>query len=159
MAFIIKNQIEQLKTAEQINNLFGIHIKLIYIIILFMVTIFYVYYLTTQYLQQSYRHIYIDNTKIIKHILYENKYNLTLSFNIPILILYILNKLFINSFWNFLGFDVNEEIISSSEKKQYNKLVYYPINTYSSSCQILIGIYLMIRSNTVHLNVTHCTVA
>ena len=85
----------------------------------------------------------------IEHILFENFSNLILSFNIPILIFYILNKLFMCDLWDFLGDTVKNDVISSSETKQDNKLIYYPRNTYSSSCQICAGVYLMIRSHSV----------
>ena len=142
----LKNHMEILKTAIQINKLLGTSIKPIYIILIFMLTIFYVFYLTTQYLEELYENRYTDNTLKIEYILFENFNNLILAFNIPILIFYSLNKIFMCDFWDFLGITVNDNMISSSEIKKDNKLIYYPKNMYSSSCQICAGTYLMIRS-------------
>lgn len=146
---IMKNEIEQLTAAKKINEYLGTNIKPIYIIICVFFIIFELFYFTTQYLKQLYGNNYFDNTLQIQNILNENIYDLCLSFNIPILIFYILNKLFMCSFWDFLGDTVKNDVISSSELKQDNKLIYYPRNAYSSSCQICAGAYLMIRSYDV----------
>ena len=146
---IMNNEIEQITAANKINKFLGTNIKPIYIIMGAFFVIFELFYLTTQYLEQLYGNTYIDNTLKIQNILYENIDDLCLTFNIPILIFYTLNKLFVCSFWDFLGITVNDNMISSSELKHNNKLIYYPKNAYSSSCQICAGAYLMIRSYTV----------
>ena len=145
----MKNEIEPIVFCNKLNRFLGTNIKPIYIILWINFMIFYVIYLATQYLKQEYDNSYIDNTLKIEHILFANFNNLILSFNIPILKFYILNKICKCDIWNFLGNTVDNDLVSSSEPKQYNKVVYYPKNTYSSSCQICAGVYFMIRSYSV----------
>jgi len=149
----MKNEIEQLTAAKKINDYLGTNIEPFYIIIFTIFIIFEVFYILTQYLNELYENenefIYIYNSSVITTNLYKHIHYLSLSFNIPILIFYILNKIYNTTFWNFLGQTVHNDIITSSEKKQHNKLIYYPKNTYSSSCQICAGVYFIIRCNTV----------
>lgn len=142
-------EIEPLIFCNKINKYLGTNIKPIYIIICILSIIFEIFYITSIYLEKLYENIYTDNSNIINKFLIEQYENLILSFYIPVLIFYILNKLFSFNFWDFLGITVNDNLISSSEPKQYNKLIYYPINTYSSSFQICAGTYFIMRSSFV----------
>ena len=65
--------------------------------------------------------------------------------------IYILNNYFLDSrFWNYITKkDYNIKNISTSEKRLENRLVRYPINTYSSTFLFNAGIYLLLRSENV----------
>ena len=65
--------------------------------------------------------------------------------------IYILNNYFLDCrFWNyFTEKDYNVKNISTSEKRLENKLVRYPINTYSSTFLFNAGIYFFLRSESV----------
>ena len=105
-------EIEPLIFCNKINKYLGTNIKPIYIIICILSIIFEIFYITSIYLEKLYENIYTDNSNIINKFLIEQYENLILSFYIPVLIFYILNKLFSFNFWDFLGIFMELHCIS-----------------------------------------------
>jgi len=121
------------------------------------------FYLLLNYIQLTTIKYYINKTIIdINTInLYDiNLYNILYSFIIGTIIIpffiYKLSKYYKDSkVWD-IYFKDNSPIkfISSSEKRMNNKLIKYPINTYSSSFLLNIGCYIILKSNTSYNKIT-----
>lgn len=148
-------QLESLVMARQINNICKTQIHDSTIIILFCFAIFNFYYWLTQFLAIMYE----DNQSYYKTefiFTYGDIVFMLFSFLVPMVLFNKLDKNHNMIFWNKCGPTIGDNDINTSETKRYSKLIYYPLNTYSSSFQILAGSYFIVSSRYVINYATTC---
>jgi hypothetical protein len=134
------NNIETIKLSKKINNLFRCNVKPFYTFLFLLFLLFNTFFTIFYYFSIVYDS---NNDYEMFNIEYQYTFFTFLSFFTPIMIFYILNNTFNNTFWDIFGKCENLEHISSSEiLHNDNKLIHYPINTYSSSFHISTGYYI-----------------
>jgi len=136
--------LETYDALKQINTLLKININESLLLIVICIFLFIFYFLLIQLLSLF---IENDNIYLLRWNISGNQMFFMNFFAIsPMVVFYYLNNHYNMFFWKKYGFSLNEKYISSSEKKHYSKLIHYPYNTYSSSCQTLAGSYFIIKS-------------
>ena len=147
-------QLESLVMAQQINNICKTQLHESTIIVLFCFVIFNFYYWLTHYLATMYDD-QLTNYNSDVTFTYGDIIFMMLSFFIPMVLFNTLDKKHNMLFWNKWGVAINESDINTSEIKRYAKLIYYPLNTYSSSFQILAGSYFIVSTrNAINYETT-----
>lgn len=147
-------QLESLVMAKQINNICKTRYSESTIIVLFCFVIFICFYLLTQFLAIIYEYQFTYYKSEMTFTYYDIIF-MMFNFFMPMVLFSKLDKKHTMLFWNKWGTTINENDINSSESKRYAKLIYYPLNTYSSSFQILAGSYFIVSSrNAINYETT-----